>query len=180
MRNERNLYKSCLRFLRKISGVMFHARFGNSCVFCVVLVLIAAGISGCGEKEAKSMEEFQAFAQEQGYSLTDCTQQFESYGYIEQAWIAIAEDGSYQVEFYVLDSEESACVFYQENFQILSQYEENAKSCVKSSTSTVQNYEITGTVGFGCVTRIGKTCFFAVVDQEAAGAVKRFKQQFGY
>ena len=137
-------------------------------------------LSACGAAEEKSLEGFQEFAQEQEYSLMDCTQQFESYGYIKQAWIAISSDGSHQVEFYVLDSEESACVFYQENYQILSEHEEDAKSCVKLSTSQKQNYEITGTAGYGCITRIGNTCLYAVVDRASADQVKEFKRRFGY
>ena len=145
-----------------------------------VFLLIWSVCTGCGAKEAKTMDDFTALAKELGYTISDCTEQFADYGHIDQAVLAQSPDGKYQVEFYDLDSEESACVFYQENYEILSEREEDAVSHVSSGTDSAQNYEITAKAGFGCVTRVGETCFYAVVDKEYADEVKSFKKELGY
>ena len=100
--------------------------------------------------------------------------------YIEKALVAISEDGNYQVEFYQLADEEGACTFYLENYNILAGHESDAVSHVESSTKSTQNYEITGKEGYGCISRIGNTCFYSVADKDYKKEVKDFKKEFGY
>lgn len=150
----------------------------NAVLLGLVMVLLL--VAGCEKKEAKTTDDFSAFAEEKGFSINDCTQQFEEYDYIEKALVAISEDGNYQVEFYQLSDEEGACTFYLENYNILSQHEDDATSHVESSTKTAQNYEITGKEGYGCISRIGDTCFYTVVDKDYKKEVKNFKKEFGY
>lgn len=143
---------------------------------CVVLLLVA----GCQNKVAKTEDDFTTFAEEKGFTINDCTQQFEEYDYIEKALVAISEDGNYQVEFYQLADEEGACTFYLENYNILADHESDAVSHVESSTKSTQNYEITGKEGYGCISRIGDTCFYSVADKDYKKEVKDFKKEFGY
>ena len=56
----------------------------------------------------------------------------------------------------------------------------HALSHVESSTKSTQNYEITGKEGYGCISRIGNTCFYSVADKDYKKEVKDFKKEFGY
>lgn len=145
----------------------------------VVLVFMMMFVTAC-EKEPKGMKDFIDLMEEEKFQLSDCTEQYSNIDYMEEAWVAVSADGKYQVEFYKLDTSDNATAFFNENHAILSAYESDSTSKVKSSTNKSQYYEITGEDGFYCISRIEDTVFYAVVNKEYKEDVKKIRKQLGY
>ncbi len=149
--------------------------------FCVVAGLLSLfWVVGCGGREVPSVNDVISEMEADGFIIKNSIEQFADYEYVEQAYIAIAPDETYQVEFYDLDSEENAASFYAANYNILSESEDNSQNHVSVTMGNYQNYEITTKTGFGCITRVGDTCFYAVVGNDYSDDVRMIKDELGY
>lgn len=144
------------------------------------LCLVVSVVGGCRKKVEKSAEEFTEIAEEKGFTVNDCTYQFEDAGYVEEALVAVSDDGAYQVEYYRLSDEDTAREFFNNNYSILAENESESTSHFAVNGNSIQEYKIKDEYGYSCISRVGRTCFYAVVDKEYENDVDTFKMEFQY
>lgn len=154
-------------------------RDGKKIAAGFVIMLMTVILIGCSKAEPVTAEEFAEVMENRGFTVSDCTEQFEDENFIKKVLVAVSPTGDYQVKFLTLEGEEAAKDIYEETCEILSTGWEQT-SIHESSGSQKQNYEIIGTDGFGCMTRIGATCFYAVVDEDFKKQVEEIKNELGY
>ena len=102
----------------------------------VVLCFMVLLLTGCGNKEAITADDFSTIAEKYDCTVIDVMNQYSSYGVVDNALVARNSDG-WQVEFYVLDSENSAASMFNTN---QSNFENSKSGTTTESSSNVGNY----------------------------------------
>ena len=135
---------------------------------------------GCQSKQALTAEDFKSKMEEKGYDLQDCTAQFEGYDFVEQVYVAIDEEGSYQIEFYDLSDDAHAKDFFNNNVQI---FKENKSGVNTNSSVSLGNYEKytqTDDDQFSMISRIDDTAIYVVEEKENKETVEAVVKELGY
>lgn len=148
-------------------------------LFNIICFIALIALTGCGNKKAITLEEFKSEAQKENLTISDTISQFKNYSQIKSATAAKSSDG-WQVEFYVLDSNDSAISMFNTNKEIF----ENSKNGLSSNSSiSLNNYEsyVLKTNGYyKSVSRIDNTLVFVNVLEKHEDSVKDFLKKLGY
>lgn len=143
-------------------------------VLPVVLVLMVL-VMGCSGKTPATLDEFKQTMEKAGYTIHDVTPQ---YGEVAQSATVAIKDG-YQVEFFVLKSEEDAAASFASNKNRLEPLEGgNVKTSV--TTSNYNSYNLTTKDQFYGVYRVGHTMIYLRVPKEQKDAVTGLVKALGY
>lgn len=136
-------------------------------------------LTGCGDKVALTSTEFNNKMTEKGYNVVNVKEQFE-YDYITDALVAVSSDKKYQIEFYVLSTDDYAASFYGNNKTIF----ENSKTSNNTETSVNlgnhSKYTLTTNGKFKVVSRIKNTVIYLNVDEVYKNEVKDVLKSLGY
>ncbi len=89
-------------------------RIKAACLLAAV-ALTASLLTACGSKDPVSTVDFEATAAQKGYIVQDGTDYFKDYDYIKLVTLAAPQDKAFQIEFYELNSEDTAKSFYNSN-----------------------------------------------------------------
>lgn len=116
---------------------------------------------------------------EKGYNVLNVKEQFE-YDYIIDALIAVSSDKKYQIEFYVLSTDDYAINFYANNKTIF----ENSKTANNNETSVNldnhSKYALTTNDKFKVVSRIKNTVIYLNIDEVYKNEVQNVLNSLGY
>ena len=142
----------------------------------VILVLVL--LCSCSSKTAKTAQEFTDFAEDNGFTVSDVTEETETNGLVKTILLANCED--YQLEFLVLnDADTAESVFYGnvENF--------DSEAALKTSTKQVDTsnynyYEFVSDDMFCVVSRVEDTMLLCVADKEFKDDILEDIKQLGY
>lgn len=145
----------------------------------VVLCFMVLLLTGCGNKKAITADDFSTIAEKYDCTIIDVMNQYSSYGVVDNALVARNSDG-WQVEFYVLDSENSAASMFNTNQTTF----ENSKSgTTTESSSNMGNYS-TYTLNSGGtymhLCRVDNTLLFVKVDDTYKDTVEKLIKELGY
>ncbi|MDO5602245.1 MAG: hypothetical protein Q4G07_05695 [Oscillospiraceae bacterium] len=128
-------------------------------VLCLCLCLLTGLLAACGQqRSALTAEEFAKKASEASYTTSDRTADMN--GYVEAC--ILAQKPEYQVEFFIVATDEQAARAYENNVAKL----EEAKAASEKSTEEKGGsgedlrYEVTTDTEYLAVSRIGKTFVF--------------------
>lgn len=154
-------------------------------IVAVVVLIVALVIGGVffmltRQKTAVTIEGFKTVAEEKGYTVGDIQNQFSEYEYIEKAQVAVSKDYNYLIEFYVIDSEENAKAFYNNNKVTLeAMKQENSID----TTTSINNYDIYTLKAGGkymYIARVDNTIVYANVSDSVENNIKEFMKALGY
>ena len=129
-------------------------------VLCFVVLFT---LTGCGNKTSITSEDFKSKMESKGYTVQDATSQMSEYDYINQVYIAISSDSTYQIEFYELSDSDYASSFFNNN-----------KKTFEDSKSLTTNGK------FKVVSRIDNTVIYLNVDDDYKSSVKDVLKDLGY
>jgi len=149
-------------------------------IVSVLLICSVFCMTGCGEKTSITAETFKTTMDASGYTVQDATSQFADYPQITQVYIALGENGAYQIEFYEFDSVESARMMFNGN---KSNFEATIIDNYSKSSSSLANYDryvLTANEQFKVLSRIDNTLIYINVPVEYKDAVKTVLEQIGY
>ena len=136
-------------------------------------------LTGCGNKNMISKDDFITKAENNDLVVTDATNQYSSYGYITSATIAQHSDG-WQIEFYVLDDAANAQSMFNTNKTNF----ENSKGGTATETSaSMGNYSTYGLTSNGYymyVSRVDNTLLYVRVKDTYKDKVKDVIKDLGY
>ena len=147
-------------------------------VLIAICLAMLLSLAACG-KPVLSSDEFKAAAAANGCTPEDITGQYSDYSYVEQVIVARNSAG-WQVEFYVLDSADTAAALFGNNRAEI----EASKGAVSSNASvTMGDYSSFSQTGSGTYSRViksGSTMLYAQVPKEYKEAVTGFFKALGY
>ncbi len=147
------------------------------------LVAVLAGmllLTGCSKKNPVTAEDFEDVMEENGYTVMDVTERYESYEEIENVLLAVNSDGSYQIEFYVLSEEKWAVNMYEENAE---KFENQKTSIAVESSVNIGNhsrYNLVSGGSYMLVSRIDNTLLYVEADGSKADEIKAVLKEIGY
>lgn len=144
-------------------------------ILILLVFAFAFLFAGCSAKTPVTLDEFKQTMQKAGYSIHDVTAQ---YGEIAQS-VTVARKDNYQVEFFVLKSDEDAAASFASNKNRLEPMEGgNVKTSV--TASNYSSYNLTTKDQFYGVYRVGHTMIYLRVPKEQKDAVSELVKALGY
>lgn len=160
----------------------------NKTVFIVlgiILVLLIGGgitlfLSLNKEKVSMTATQFKTSMEEKDFVITDATNQFSGYDYIEQVYIASSSDYSYQIEFYELSDEDYAITLYNNNKSIFKSSEGNVAGETNVDMKNYSKYTLLTNGKYKVVSRIDNTVVYLNVDSSKKDSVKNILKKLGY
>lgn len=135
-------------------------------------------LTGCGNKTAITEETFTKKAQELGFEIYDVSSQYSSYGYVKSA--TVAKSGSWQLEFYELDSKDKAKSMFETNKK---NFESQKGSTNTSNSKTIGNYStftLNTNETYMHLCRIDTTFLYVKVPKENKDDAKKLIDAIGY
>lgn len=146
----------------------------------IISIFSIISITGCQNKNAITTDTFKTKIEDLGYVLQDVKSQFSEYDYIKEAYIAADSNYNYQIEFYILEDEENAKNFYENNKTIF----ENSKTRNSAYTSVdVKNYAkytLATNNEYKVVSRIDNTVIFTDSDSKYKDDINKILKKLGY
>ena len=145
-------------------------------IFTLLLLLV-----GCSSKsESIDDEEFKSIMKNEGFEVYDVLNQFEGIDFIEEAYVALNSENKYQIEFYELDDEEDAVLFYNNNKRIFEE-SKTGKSIVKYvDLINTNKYSLTTDDSYKYISRIDDTVVYLNVSQVYKNEVTNILKKLGY
>ncbi len=149
----------------------------TSLIFCLLLLIP----TGCEvKKEVIDTEQFNTIMSDNKFSITDVTDQYAAYDFIKSVSVAIDENKKYQVEFYILDSDENAHKMFESN---KSNFEKNTDKNALTAEATMNNYSffsITDNSNYKYICRVENTLVYVDTVKENKDEVKDIIKKLGY
>lgn len=121
-------------------------------ILILVLILSMVITVGCGSHDVVTVNEFNELMKEEGLTIVDATDQFEE-GVVISVSIAMTED--YQIELYIVPSDDQAKAAFEEN-----------KVYFKSIESTLSNESEVSSDDYGKYSRNTDDFYFSVIRVE--------------
>jgi len=152
-------------------------------VAIVVIGGIAVGaviINKNNYKEPITASEFKNEMEDLDFEIVDAKYQFAEYDYVEKVYLALEEDGDYQIEFYKLDEEEDAINFYNNNKSIFESDKGSTSAETSVNLKNNSKYTLTTNGKYKVVSRIENTVIYLNVDKEYKDEVKDILKELGY
>ena len=158
----------------------------KSIIITVIAVVIVVAILGVvfinlnKEKDSITASSFYNTMSQKGYSVQDATNQFSDYNYIKQAYIAVSNDSSYQIEFYELQDDFYATSFYNNN---KSNFESSKGSISAETSAGLKNYSkytLSSNGKYMVVSKIDNTVIYVDVEDNYKDTVKSILDELGY
>jgi hypothetical protein len=149
-------------------------------VGCAVFALLATTLlTGCGSKEAITADDFRLKATAAGYEVVDITDQYaeESGGAITEA--LAFDDGAVHVEFYQIDSETNAKIFYTNNAATVETYE-GSTAVSSRKDGKYSKYSMTSDGVHYVIERVGTTAIYSRCSADSAKTMDGFIESLGY
>lgn len=145
----------------------------------IVLLLSVFMVTGCETKTPLEPKDFVDLIEQNEYKTTNVLNQFEQYDQIKNAFVAQDKEMRYQIEYYQLDTIESAKSFYNGNKEIF-QKMENIKSRTNLNQDNYERYAQSTDSAYSSISRIDNTILYANVKIEYKEEVKEIIKKLGY
>ncbi|MCI8486731.1 MAG: hypothetical protein HFJ20_06665 [Clostridia bacterium] len=156
-------------------------------VICVIALIMIASIGGYflikvlnQEKNPMTVDAFKSLIRDKGYTIIDVKEQFNEYDYIEDAYVAILDDGEYQIEFYKMSNEESAIMFYNNNKSIFESSISSSSAQTNNEMKNYSKYTLQSNNKYMAISRIEDTVIYVKVDIKYKDKIKDLLNEIGY
>lgn len=142
-------------------------------LFLILIVLL----SGCkSSKTPISAQDFKTTMEEHQFVTGDATQQYN--GQVEE--VIIANNGHYQLEFFVMPSEDSARISFNTNKSNFETKKVGQSSQKSASLGNYDYYYMSSNDIYYIVSRIDNTFLYGTVSKEYKGEVQSLLKELGY
>lgn len=155
-----------------------------TCAVILMIVIIAIGISVffilSNEEKPKTGMDFYGIMQGKGYVISDAKNQFMSYDYIREAYVASSNEYSYKIEFYVLSDKDYATKFFDNNKAFFEESKGEIEAETNINEGNHSKYEISANGKYSVVSKIENTAVYVNVSEEYKDIVKEVLVELGY
>lgn len=143
-------------------------------IFLFVFMLL---MTGCGNHQAISAEDFKGKMEKRDFIVTDVTSQFSDYDYVKKVYVAISPASTYQIEYYYFEDNSYASKFYGNNKNIFEGRESSSHSEV--SLGNYMKYSQTGEK-YSVVSVTDNTAIYVDVLKKYKSDAKKILKDLGY
>lgn len=149
----------------------------------IICLISLVCFTGCGkDKTAISAKEFSEKLEDKDYIIQESTSQYSSNEEIEESYIALSEDYSYQIEFIILESESDASSMYSYNKSRFEAEKEdsNAKAHSEVNLANYSKYTLIVNGEYKVLSRIENTLIYINADSEYKDEIDEALEDLGY
>lgn len=141
----------------------------------LMLVLAIFTLTACGEKKALAQNDIKEKLDEANFVVSDFTNQMED---DSMKSVLIANNGSYQIEYYEFESEKRAKKAFNDNVDMFESI--NDKKGKKENEKTYDKYTQELSDTYNSLTRVGKTLIYASVNINYKKNLNNLLKDLGY
>lgn len=149
----------------------------------IICLISLVCFTGCGKnKNAISAKEFSEKMEDKDYIIQESTSQYSDNDEIEESYIALSEDYSYQIEFILLDSESDASNMYSHNknkFETEREYS-SSKAHSEINLANYSKYTLIVNGKYKVLSRIDNTLIYINADSEYKDEIDNVLEDLGY
>lgn len=155
------------------------------CIIVFILLLVLGGFFLVKnvlnhEKNSITVEEFKSAMKNKGYIIIDVREQFASYDYIKDAYIAMTDNGEYQIEFYKMSDKENAVMFYEHNKSVFESSKSSSSAQTNNDMKNYSKYTLQSNNKYMVISRIEDTVVYVNVDSKYKDNIKDILKEIGY
>lgn len=143
----------------------------------LVLGLFLILVSCESDKTAITVEDFLDYADEMEMKTVDATTQFPE-GAVES--VTIAYNDEFQIEFYIVPTEDQAQNAFDENIQMFENAFTGSSSHVSKEMGNNGSYSATDDNYYYVVSRVDNTFFYVVAEKAYKDKIKDYLEHFDY
>ncbi len=148
-------------------------------IVTVAMLCAAALLTACGgPKTSMTADQFCSSMEQKGFELVDNIDVGQ--GQADDIWVAVSPEGTYQIEYYDLLSEDQAKIAFSQN---VAQFESMKGSSSVSSEINISNYSIKKIESDGrymYVCRVADTLVYTVSEAAYKTEIEDIIQTIGY
>ena len=148
--------------------------------YFVLIILSVIVITGCGNKKAIDSDKFKKIMTDMDFQVVDAKYLFSEYDQVKEVYVALEKDRNYQIEFYVLDTDDSATDFYNTNKTIFEDSKGSTSSYKTVNLGNVSKYTLTTDGQYKIISRIGNTAVFVSEDIKYKDDINKILKKLGY
>ena len=149
-------------------------------IFIIAIILLIVFFVTTKGKKAITSEQFKESFDENEFNIVNVIDQFSEYGYVKEAYIAIAKDSSYQLEFYVLESNDYAISFFNRNKSIFESKKSNFSTETSAEIKNCSRYTLNSNDRFMFLSRIDNTVLYIDVANTNSDDVNSIIDKLNY
>ena len=147
----------------------------------VVLLIFALLLTACGNsKKALTSIEFKNIMENENFSIIDAIDQFNGFTEMKEAYIALEENKNYQIEFYVMDSDDNAVKLYEYNKESFEASKGSMSAYTNFDLKNTNRYTLNTNGEFKLLSRIDNTMIYLDVNSEYKDEVMNILKKLGY
>lgn len=147
-------------------------------LYLLLFILMALSLSACKSREPITADIFQEKLKSQEYEVADATVQYTE---VEQILMTqVAEKGSVHIEFYEMDSKDSAAAIFNGNKQKIEGYKSGSNVATSVSLGSYQKYNLTTSETYYIVIQLDQTFIYAYSDQADKKILDGIIEDIGY
>ncbi len=146
----------------------------------VLMLFSAAFMTGCKEKTSINAEGFKSAMEAKGFAVADASEQFADVNEITCVYIALLGEGDHQIEFYELDSDDSARRLFAGNKNIFEQSITGNHAESSVSLANYDKYTLTNNGAFMLLSRIDNTLVYVNSPSEYKDEINSILKEIGY
>ncbi len=143
----------------------------------LLVILLCVSLVGCGEKVAKTPEEFNDFMESKDFTVADSTLFAQTV--VTAKTVLTALNDNYEIEFYELNCIETSKEFYNLNKEAFLS-EESSNTTTEITGSNFDYFDMTNDSGFRMTSRIDNTVIYCYTEVEYKDEVIKLVKEFGY
>ena len=141
-----------------------------------VLILTACSTN----KKSINSTEFINMMESQGFEIVNVIDQFSGFNELKEANVALKDDSSYQIEFYVMDTNDSAVKLYEHNKDLFESSKGSVSAYTNVDLGNNNKYTLTTDGMFKLLSRIDNTMIYLDVNSEYKDEVLNIVKKLGY
>ena len=145
-------------------------------VAMIIIAIVCFAIMQSGKKTI-TMEQFEEKAKENGYKIADIQNDITKKEEITNAKLAISEDYSYFISFYILKDNESAINFYKEQKEEFAKTKQEENEPIEKKSKSYEEYSLKSNGKYRYLSRIENTIVQLNVNESEEQKVKEFLEK---
>lgn len=149
-------------------------------LYVLTLMVVTLTLTGCENKKAITIDEYKDIMSTNSFVLNDAKNRLSVNSNIKDIYIAANPKDNYQIEFYVLESVDTAKTFFSENKTRFSKEVGKNKIETKSKKGNSEKYTVTSLGQYRLVSRIENTVIYLDTRESNKKKVDEILKELGY
>ena len=141
--------------------------------------LVIITLSGCSKKNI-NMDKFTEIMKKNGYSVSNITDKYKGISQLKEAATSINESDKWQIDFYVLDSNESALKIYNNNVDTFKFLKNDKDKEIVKTDKNYSKYILITNNSYGVIAINNNTIIYISANSKAKDKIDKLLREIGY